>query len=63
MCDVNRKVADSSDVAEAIAHDFAGVNQAAGKMRNNSTRGRSGAQDLSDLSMHIDQLVGEFKLK
>ena len=63
MCDVNQNVADSSDVTAAIARDIAAVNQAAGEMKNSSSQVRSRAQDLSNLSMHIDQLVGKFKLE
>jgi methyl-accepting chemotaxis protein len=63
MRDVNKNVADSSDVTETIARDIAGVNQAASEMKNNSTQVRTGVQHLSDLSTHIDQLVGKFKLK
>ncbi len=63
MRDVNQNVADSSDVTATIARDIAAVNQAAGEMKNSSSQVRSRARDLSDLSMHIDQLVGKFKLK
>ena len=60
--EVNENVAQSSQVSSEIATDISQVHQVSDEMAHRSDRMRKNAQDLSDLSAKLRNMIGVFKV-
>ncbi len=60
--EVNENVAQSSQVSSEIAQDISRVNNVAVDMTGRSTQMKKSAQDLSDLSGKLRDMIGVFKV-
>ncbi len=60
--EVNQNVSQSSSVSGRIAKDISQVNRGAGEVSESSARLYKSAEELSNLAMHIKNLMGKFKV-
>ena len=60
--EVTRNVSESSVVAKDISSEVAGIDQAAGNLKNNSGSVRDSAEELNEFAKQLDSMVSKFKV-
>ena len=60
--DANERVAQTASVSKSMAQDIAGVNAAAGEIRDGGEQVQASAMELSRLAEQLKALVGQFKV-